>query len=217
MTTRKEFDKVMGDLLAAYPERTRNVSPEEWKRTCAVYHDVLHDIPIDLLHNAARQCLATLKWFPKAAELRGQALDLVMIALGIPNANDAWAEVTRRMNNTFRVREFGGKIQVQIAGMYEQTPAGYLTRRQPAADDWSTPLIQRAIDGIGGWTALQMSDNPIADRSQFIRAYERYATRQLQLARLLPETKQAVLEWRNSGGLLPIALAAGNTRKETSP
>lgn len=217
MTTRKEFDKVMGDLLAAYPERTRNVSPEEWKRTCAVYHDVLHDIPIDLLHNAARQCLATLKWFPKAAELRGQALDLVMIALGVPTANDAWAEVTKRMNNTFRVRQVGERIQVAITGMYEEAPAGHLTRRQPTAEDWSSPLIQKTIDGIGGWTALQMSDNAIADRSQFIRAYERYTLRQMQVARLLPETRQAVLDWRNSGGLVPIALAAGNARKEILP
>jgi len=95
MTTRLEFDKMMRDLLLAYPERGRGGDPGEWDRTCTVYYDVLNDIPIDLLQNAARQCLATLKWFPKPSEIREQALDLVMIALGVPTANDAWAEVTR--------------------------------------------------------------------------------------------------------------------------
>jgi hypothetical protein len=193
------------------------MSAQDWDRTCAIYFDVLHDIPIELLHNAARQCVATLKWFPKPSEIREQAIELIMIALGIPTANDAWAEVTRRMNNAFRVHEVDGKVTLGITGMYELTPQGYLTRRQPTAQDWSTPLIQKAIDGIGGWTALQMSDNPISDRTQFLRAYERYSMRQLQIARLLPETRQAVLDWRDSGGPLPVALASGDTRKEALP
>jgi len=213
VTERYEFDTVMKDLLVAYPERSRNLDAEEWERMCGVYLDVLHDIPIDLLETAARQCLATLKWFPKPAEIREQALQLVLISLGIPNANDAWAEVTKRMQNTFRVRRIGDRIQVAITGMYEETPGGYLTQRQPTANDWSTPLIQKAIDGIGGWRTLRASDNPIADRSQFIAAYERYSMRHMQAARMLPETREAVLRWRESGGPLPVGVVAGQLQE----
>jgi hypothetical protein len=217
MTTRQEFDDVMDDLLIAYPQHGREIDAHKWNRTCAIYYDVLHDIPLDLLQSAARECVATLKWFPKAAEIREQALQLVMIALGIPTANDAWAEVTRRMQNSFRVRQVDGKVAVAITGMYEQAPAGHLVRRSPNAEDWSTPIIQKAIDGIGGWAALQRSDNPIADRSQFIRAYERYSMRQMQVARMLPATKQAILRWKNSGGVLPITLGAGHKEQEALP
>jgi hypothetical protein len=209
VTERHEFDDVMKDLLVAHPERSRRLDAEEWERMCGVYFDVLHDIPIELLQTAARQCLATLKWFPKPAEIREQALQLVMVSLGIPNANDAWAEVTRRMHNTFRVRQVGDLVQVAITGMYDEAPGGYLTHRQPTAEDWSTPLIQKAIDGIGGWRALRASDNPIADRSQFISAYERYSTRQMQAARMLPETRKAIMRWRENGGPLPSTVIAG--------
>jgi len=215
MTERREFDRMMGDLLVAYPERNRNADPGEWDRLCSLYFEVLHDIPLELLQNAARQCVAILKWFPKAAEIREQALQLVIIALGVPTANDAWAEVCRRMRNPFRAREIGGTVVVTITGMYEEMPAGYLTPRQPTAEDWSSPLIQKTIDGIGGWTALRASDNPVSDRSQFLLAYKTYSMRQVQAARLLPETKRAILDWRNKGGALPVALSAGRDGRET--
>jgi hypothetical protein len=213
VTERHQFDSVMKDLLIAHPERSRNLDAEEWERMCGVYFDVLHDIPIELLQTASRQCLATLKWFPKPAEIREQALQLVMISLGIPNANDAWAEVTRRMQNTFSVRRVGDRVQVTIAGMYEEAPGGYLTQRQPTAEDWSTPIIQKAIDGIGGWRTLRASENPIADRAQFLRAYERYSMRQMQAARMLPETREAILRWRENGGPLPVAAVAGQLQE----
>lgn len=218
MTTRVELNDVMDDLVMAYPEHGRKMSAQDWDRTCEVYFGVLRDVPLELLQSAARECVATLKWFPKPSEIREQALDLVMIALGIPTPNDAWAEVSRRMRNTFRTHMVAGTPYVELTGMYQVHAQGHLIPRRPTAEDWSTPLIQRAIDGIGGWAALQMSSNPVSDRAQFLRAYQQYSMRQLKAARLLPETKQAVLDWRKSGGLMPLALAAGsNAREGTLP
>jgi hypothetical protein len=216
MATEKEVKTIMRDLAKVYPERVRDVGPEGWDAMCGIYWEILRDIPTELLHAAARQCMATLRFFPKPAELRDKALEIIMMTLGIPNANDAWAEVSKRLTGRFRWRQIQGKMQLEIIGMLVETEGGYLRERQPVDSDWSTPLIQRAIDGIGGWAALRASENVIADRSQFLRAYEAYAMREVEQARLLPETRAAMLEWRRAhkDQPLPVALVAGRELEE---
>jgi hypothetical protein len=211
MATEKEVKTIMRDLAKVYPERVRDVGPEGWEAMCGIYWEVLRDIPTELLQTAARQCMATLKFFPKPAELREQALELVMMTLGIPNANDAWAEVTRKLGGNFRWREINGKMVLEVTGMLVVTEAGHLQARNPTEEDWSTPLIQKTIDGVGGWAMLRASENQVSDRAQFLRAYETYAMRELQTARLLPETRRAVLDWRakHEERGIPVQLSSG--------
>jgi len=208
--TRAQIESIMEDLATIHPERVRGISTDAWEAMCSLYWEVLHDIPLELLQRAARQCMATLKFYPKPAELREQALELVMFTLGIPNANDAWAEVTKRLNSNFRCRVIDGKIYLEVTGMVSETELSGFQARNPTEADWSTPLIQRAIEGVGGWVALRASENPVADRSQFLRAYDAYAMRELQSARMLPETRQAILNWRaqNQRGI-PVELSSG--------
>jgi hypothetical protein len=211
VATEKDVKNIMRDLAKVYPERVRDVGPEGWEAMCGIYWEVLRDIPSELLQTAARQCMASLKFYPKPAELREQALELVMFTLGIPNANDAWAEVTKRLQNNFRCRVIDGKIYLEVTGMIAESELGGFQARTPTEADWSTPLIQRAIEGVGGWAALRASENTVADRSQFLRAYDAYAMRELQSARLLPETRRAVLDWRaqHEQRGIPIELSSG--------
>jgi hypothetical protein len=194
-TTGAEIEDIMADLAAVFPERVRDLGEEGWQAMCAVYGEVLGDIPAELLQTAALQCLATVRFFPRPAEIREAALELVMTALAIPNANDAWAEVCDWARLAYR-RKSGREGMVLGKLMEYDSIKGSCSIRVPTASDWSHPLIQKALDGIGGWSRFRNSDNPIADRSQFIAAYERYALREMEIARMLPQTRQAVLALR---------------------
>lgn len=60
-----------------------------------------------------------------------------------PTASEAWAEVSAAFAAVGRYR----------------------------SPQWSHALIGKVVDGIGGWVALCNSDNQVADRSQFMKAY----------------------------------------------
>jgi len=76
----------MALLTAAYP----NFEPKP--QTVAVYVQMLKDIPGEDLFRAARQCIATLKFFPTVAEIREKAQQS-----HLPSAAEAWQEVTRQI------------------------------------------------------------------------------------------------------------------------
>jgi hypothetical protein len=147
-----------------------------WANTYRTYFLILGDLPGSLLEAAGAQLMRRSKWFPTAAEVADVAFDLVNEAEGVTSANDAWAEVTRR---------------IRKGGFYEQRN-GWYTSRPPSSDDWSTPLVQLAIDGIGGWHDLRMSENRAADRARFIEAYNGYLYRQRERERMLPEVRAQI-------------------------
>jgi hypothetical protein len=68
-----------------------------------------------------------------------------------PSPGDAWGEVMRQM---------------QAVGRY-RTPA------------FSHALILQAVEHLGGWHALCVSDNLVADRAHFLRLYEELVRRDM--------------------------------------
>lgn len=55
---------------------------------------------------------------------------------------------------------------------------------------WSDPLIAKTVAGMGGWATLCMSENGIADRAHFLKAYRIEATRKRAQRVRLPEARQ---------------------------
>lgn len=151
--------KILGGLAALYPRY------ELTEATIAAYHRVLEDVPGDVLDRAALHLGSTNTFFPAAAELRAAAFELVETAQGIPNAWDAWTEVTK---------SFGTN------GIYWGAP------------DWTHPLIARAVDAIGGYAALCRSENAMADRARFVQAYETFLLRERDKSRMLPKVREAI-------------------------
>jgi predicted CoA-binding protein len=119
---------------------------------------------VDLLVIAAKQHAASSKWFPSVAELRGVALEIQARARGIPTAAEAWVEVMG---------------QVRAHGYYGEPVFSY-------------PLIQQAIDGLGGWRNLCAGTNQVADRAHFLRIYESLSSRDHDTAAMLPVVYAAV-------------------------
>lgn len=130
--------------------------------TVDVYADLLSDLDTETLMTAARHVATTNKFFPSVSEIRGAAFELVARANGAPAAADAWDEVMREMQ--------------RVAGHYG-TPC------------FSHAIIQRAIDGLGGWTRVCMSEEYMADRAHFLRIYDDLLRREEADARMLPEVR----------------------------
>lgn len=126
-----------------------------------LYQRLTADIPDDVLMAAALQVIATHRFFPAIAELRDAALALLPRQSGLPTAGEAWAEVCQQIRRT---------------GSYGQP-------------EFSTPLIGRAVDSMGGWKMLCMSEDPMPDRAHFFRVYEALAQRATAQAKMLPEVR----------------------------
>ncbi len=146
------------------------------EETLIAYRSVLDDLPSEILRAAALQIGATSKWFPAASELRATAWELIEREHGVPSAPDAWAEVTDAM---WRI------------GIYHQPK-------------FSHDLVQRAVDAIGGWTNLCMSEQATADRARFFESYSILLDRARTDARMLPAVRKVMSELaaKMSGRLL---------------
>jgi len=122
----------------------------------------------------------------------------------VPLANDAWAEVVGRVRK-------GGFWYADENGLYH--------RRAPTAGDWSHPLIDRAIEGIGGWRSLTDPDAlDGVNRARFLEAYRTYQERQRQDQALLPMVREAVGQLRagRQGGPISLGDAARLLTQKTT-
>lgn len=134
------------------------------KGTIDVYKETLKDIDPDLLRAAVLKHISKSPWFPSVSELRDAAASLIEQASGEPDTFTAWAEVMEQVR--------------QVGSWGEPT--------------FSSPRIYKAIQGIGGWRELCMSENTIADRARFIEAYNTYQSRDQEHRRMLPAVFQAI-------------------------
>ena len=134
------------------------------KETAMVYADLLADIPDGLLLVAAKHHAASSKWFPSIAELREAAGQIRARASGLPSPAEAMAEVM---------------AQVAAVGYY-------------GSPHFSSPLVRRALDALGGWRAFCASVEGMADRAHFLRIYGDLLQRREQADGLLPAVRAEV-------------------------
>ena len=132
--------------------------------TNKVYLMTLQDIEPLILKAAVLKHITECKWFPTVAELREAAGCVLERANGEPDGYTAWAEVLQQIDRvgSYRVPQFSFK------------------------------RIQKALDGIGGWKALCMSENLVSDRMRFIEAYNVYEARDKETRQMLPAVGQAI-------------------------
>ena len=166
MATLEEVGRVIGGLLIIYPyQNSKITTKQELSAFITAYHRILHDLDAQLLDAAALELGGTSKFFPAASELRQTAFGLKAVASGELTAGDAWAMVSKA---------FG------IHGHYQGVP------------DHFPPLVKRAVDAVGGWTSLCLSENGMADRAHFLKVYDTLDARTKQETRMLPEVKSVV-------------------------
>lgn len=180
MATVDEIISIIGALKLHFPNFGSRLSDLEWEQMPAAWHQVLHDIPFELLEAAAKNYISVSgsAFAPSDSELRKEALAL---ATNTPSAEEAWGEVRRAM------------------GRY-----GHMT--QPDRIPWSSPLVLRAVR-IMDWLSLCMSENEVADRAHFMRIYGTLHEREKRNALMLPEVREVAARLQSGNGRL--ALPAG--------
>lgn len=128
--------------------------------------EMLNDLADHALQAAVRHCISTCKFLPSIAEIREASVSLTEQISATDDAGTAWSNVT----GAFR--------------------KGFSLNRAPKFDT----LTQSALDAIGGWQHVCMSDDTriMADRSQFIRAYNTLLQRQRTVAQMTPQVREYV-------------------------
>ena len=138
------------------------------EETYELYWRCLGDIADDILEAATVHCVTTRTFWPRIAELRQAAFDIMCNKAGQLTAGEAWSVVvsTANMPKTWWA-------------------AGEHHKRSPLPAS-----IQKALDAIGGWRRLSNSDNYSADRARFLEAYGAFVKRDVETRQMLPEVRE---------------------------
>ena len=157
-----QLSKILGTLFLSYPAFAKKMTAPEREDMFRVYHLILGDLDANLLLKTALGLTGSNTFYPSAGELRRAYFDLVDSAEGIPDAYQAWAEVKALFRR------------------------GYSRMRPPTVESVTHPRVLAALEGIGGWRALCVSENDMSDRARYIQAYETYTKRDQYETRMLP-------------------------------
>lgn len=162
---------VVKAMLAAFaqnwPEKAEHCKQQD---TVAFWHRYLEDMDDGLLRATSKTILSEAKYFPKVADVREMAFRLQADVVGVPDAYQAWNMVKKWMRLP---------PTLFCDGKHH--------RRRPLP-----PMIQKAVDGIGGVDMLGMSENETADRARFVEAYNNLMGRMRHQATMLPEVRELV-------------------------
>jgi len=157
MSNKAEVIELMSMMALAWPRY------ELKKETFEVYYQILKDVPIEALTEAAKALMATATFFPAISEWRNAAFDILIHRMKVPSQFEAWEEAYAKM--------------VSIG--HGPTP------------EFSHPLIRRAVDCIG-WNYLCMSEQIEFERPHFYKVYESFLQRANEEIRMLPDVKRAI-------------------------
>ena len=141
--TRKETIQLLALLSATYPRFKLDTD----ELTINAWHEMLQDLPGDIVGVAVRRMISTLQYPPTIADIRQAVADSTQDATGAINAGEAWRKVMKAVSDY---------------GYYQPEAA----RAYLGEDVW------RAVEYIGGWSDMCVSEDPESVRSaQFERRY----------------------------------------------
>lgn len=141
--TRDETITLLQTIIVMYPGSKINADP----LTVAVWHEMLADLPGELVSAAVKRMCAVLKFPPSIADIRDNVAEAMKEAQGIATAGDAWSKVRKAMS---------------WYGYYRPDEA----RAALGEDIW------HAVEMVGGWRNLCAGEGDMAITSaQFERRY----------------------------------------------
>lgn len=157
-----EFLQIWNLLALRYPAYCREMAAETLRDRLQLFYQLLADVPLDLLKNAALRHMTISRFFPDESELREAATALS--AGPLPSAVEAWGEVLDAMA---RAEHYCFVDHVDVP-------------------QFANPITARLVASLG-WRNLCLSENGIADRARFIESYEQLAARHENEQRLPPQ------------------------------
>lgn len=159
--TKQEFFLWASAMKTYYPDS--KALPNE--QALELWYRQLQDLPYKVACAILDKWVATEKWPPSIADIRGLA---AAVNVGeVPT----WAEAWQKANDA--IRRFGS----------------YGEREALSSLD---PLTRKTVECLG-YRELCLSENQVADRANFRQAYENLAKRQMEYERV-PEATRIRLE-----------------------
>ena len=152
------------------------------------YHEVLSQWPDDILEIAGLHYRGTQTFFPSEGDLNNKVLDLQMITMGIPTAAEAWSQVlgaikffpTTLCETGIQLMQ---SVDGKLGGEYFNAVHDYGNHKTECPncesggyrETYSHSVVEETVKLLGGRDKL-FTDNPAADRKQFIDAYRERVT-----------------------------------------
>ena len=169
MATKHEITGILSILSASYPRFKME------KETVATYVLLLKDIPADELKIAALDCATKRDFFPSVHELRETVINLRRRSAKLPTSYEAWNEVISV-----------GRGYWAEAVMVED---GYAIEHK--SYEWTHPVVEK-VARLLGWPKKFPGENLVADRANFIKAYDQTINNAVDYEITIPEVKQFI-------------------------
>lgn len=147
-------------LRDAFPRQAKDYPRE----TFAEYKSQLQDLPYDAVHASVNELIRTSEFFPSVRAIREAACERV---LALPSRTQALSQIEARIR-------------------WQRLSDGEKEASRPVVH----PLVQEALDLVGGYYAWKTTDNPAVIRGQFSKAYDELrgqAIRDAQIGTLMIE------------------------------
>ena len=179
MATKEQVVQVLAVAEQMFPRKDR-LTPA----AAEIYFTLLGDIPVEELIGALQKHALTNKWFPSVSELRELALPDNSI-----DAMEAWGQVRRALaqprERYVYCEEYLGierpslgsdNYWTQVGAMNDHLARCMNCKKEPTRT-LVDPVAMRVAEGMG-LDYLRRSDNEMADRAHFMRAYQQTAQRE---------------------------------------
>jgi hypothetical protein len=149
--------------------------------TIMAYTMDLAHIPIELLEVAERQCATKYTFFPAVHEILAEVAELQRKQNAVPTAYEAWEDLVKGRR---------GKWKECI----EENGQWFIEEREYK---FIHPLVTRVAEMLG-WPDGFPTDNPVADRAHYFKAYEQTLSDLVNDQMMHPEVRQ-FLEDKHNG------------------
>jgi hypothetical protein len=181
--------------------------------TVALFLAVLGDLPVDMVKAATIQyCSEGNPFFPTPGVLRDKAMELQLLALGIPSPAEAWGMVLtaykyfemRLCDEGHRTREAAANAKGEEYNRALRDYSMHMDRCESCdlggyREAYDHPAVAETVKLLGGRDVI-LTDNPVADRARFIEAYREVIARERMKMAMTPKVAEFV---ENNRPLLP--------------
>lgn len=203
MTTRIEISKLILSMRY-YPNSP--ITDISVQAVIDSFEDTLSDLPFETVEAAVRQYKSSETFFPTPGKLREIAMDLQMLAMGVPTPTEAWGMVLTAEKHVPSVWcEQGAELRELSMGLgagkaqeyYGHMDKCEICKPGGLREVYDSPVVGATVAALGGRDVI-ITDNPTADRARFIDAYREIVARERRKAAMLPDVKAYVTETKNN-------------------
>jgi len=172
--------------------------------TVRLFLAVLGDLPAETIKTATIQYLSEGNpFFPTPGAIRDKAMELQMLALGIPTPAEAWGMVLTARQYVepvfcaegWRSRSTGDKANEEYWKVVKESRKhdDECTSCRPGGfqEIYGHNAVAETVRLLGGRDII-LTDNPVADRARFIEAYREVVARERMKMAMTPRVSQFI-------------------------